>query len=244
LVMMHGISSNIQMWRENGYTEQLAGDYRLILLDARGHGASDKPHSPGEYRADLIAGDVVAVLDDLGVKKTHYLGYSMGAAIGFFCLTRYALARFDSLILGGYGPYRSRMGQERQGPSPLRRAFEVGVEKGVDAYIAERERIIGRPMPANWRARQRVNDFRALIAMIDAMVQWPSAEELLPRMTLPCLVYAGDRDNLYSGAKEGASRMPNATFVSLPGLDHQQAQERIDLVLPHIKKFLAEVSKS
>jgi pimeloyl-ACP methyl ester carboxylesterase len=53
------------------------------LPDARGHGASDKPHDPESYYSALLAADIVAVLNDVGVEQTHFVDYSMGGRIGF-----------------------------------------------------------------------------------------------------------------------------------------------------------------
>ena len=62
LVLQHGLTGYLESWRERGYTEVLGDDYRLILIDARGHGRSDKPHEPSAYVRELRAADVVSVL--------------------------------------------------------------------------------------------------------------------------------------------------------------------------------------
>jgi pimeloyl-ACP methyl ester carboxylesterase len=85
LVLQHGLTGYLESWRERGYTKVLGGDYRLILVDARGHGRSDKPHEPEAYVRELRAADVVAVLDDLGIEKTYYFGYSMAAESAALC---------------------------------------------------------------------------------------------------------------------------------------------------------------
>ena len=82
LVLQHGFTSSLQNWGAYGYVDALKGAYRLILIDARGHGDSDKPHNVDQYELSLRVGDVTSVLDDLGVGKAHYLGYSMGGRIG------------------------------------------------------------------------------------------------------------------------------------------------------------------
>ena len=60
-------------------------------------------------------------------------------------------------------------------------------------------------------------------------------------MTLPCLLYVGEADNFYPGAKEGVQSMPNARFVSFPGLNHSQTSQASHLVVPHVTQFLHEV---
>jgi len=49
LMLQHGFTSNLKSWRQFGYVDALKHHYQLILLDARGHGASDKPHDPAAF---------------------------------------------------------------------------------------------------------------------------------------------------------------------------------------------------
>lgn len=65
LVLIHGFTGSLDDWREFGYTETLKRNHQVILVDTRGHGASDKPHNPGAYETELLVGDVLAVLDQL-----------------------------------------------------------------------------------------------------------------------------------------------------------------------------------
>lgn len=57
-------------------------------------------------------------------------------------------------------------------------------------------------------------------------------------MTMPCLLYVGEADGFYAGAKECMQHLPNATFVSFPGLDHGQTSRAGHLVVPHVTEFL------
>src|SRR5215468_10685895 len=100
LMLQHGFTDSLEIWHELGYVEALKHNYRLIMVDARGHGASDKPHEPTAYAHTLLVADLIAVLDDLTVPTAHFLGYSMGGRIGF-ALAKYAAERWSSLIIGG-----------------------------------------------------------------------------------------------------------------------------------------------
>ena len=68
LVLGHGITDSSDVFYERGYVAALKPKYRLVLIDARGHGQSDKPHDPPSYTPEKFASDFVAVLDDLGMK--------------------------------------------------------------------------------------------------------------------------------------------------------------------------------
>src|SRR5262249_17474553 len=105
LVLQHGFTDSVESWYELGYVEALQNAYRLILVDARGHGASDKPHDPTAYAHKHHVEDILAVLDDLTIPTAHFLGYSMGGRIGF-ALATYAPTHFTSLLIGGANPYQ------------------------------------------------------------------------------------------------------------------------------------------
>ena len=98
LVLQHGITWNLRFWYYRGYVDALKGDYRLILIDARGHGASDKPHDPTAYNREAKVSDICAVLDALDIARSHFWGYSMGCSIGM-ALGLLRPDRFHSLTL-------------------------------------------------------------------------------------------------------------------------------------------------
>lgn len=237
LVIQHGLTSSLQNWYAYGYVEELKKDYRLILVDARGHGRSDKPHDPAAYDLELRVSDILAVMDDVGVDKAHYLGYSMGGRIGFG-LVKHALGRFHSFAIGGMGahvantdtPPESRIGVLRQ---------------GIEAYVANAEANEGfneGHMEAGRKARLLENDAEALIAATLAPMGTDGIEELLPGLNLPFLIYCGDADGFYPAAKASAEAIPGCVFVTLPGLNHGEASRSSEPVLPHLTKFLKEAA--
>ncbi len=227
VVLQHGSTSSMQAWYQNGYVEPLKSDYQLILLDARGHGDSDKPHDSASYALPLRVSDIVAVLDELGIEKAHYYGYSMGGWIGFG-MVKHVANRLRALIIGGAHPY-----------ADTAEAFHGVDGSDPDAFIAALEKFSGTPSTPESRERIRGNDLRALAA---AMHDRDSLEDVVPTMTMPCLFFVGEDDPRCPKVQECIKPMPNARFVSIPGLNHSQANMRSDLVLPHVTKFLRENS--
>lgn len=234
LVLQHGYTGSLEGWYSAGYVDALKQEHRLILVDARGHGASDKPHSPEAYDGKLMASDVVAVLDALGISKAHFWGYSMGGRIGFFLATYFA-HRFHSFVLGGISP-QFRL-EERLDAAVTVEALKSG---GVEGQIAALERRAG-PLPPEQKARMLANDTEALLAVWEAMNRTPSLQDRLPSIPVPCLLYVGEEDARFPGAKEAVASIPHATFFSLPGVNHGQGMARIDLVMPKVKEFLGKV---
>jgi len=239
LVLLHGLEGSLETFRDYGYVEALKEKYRLILIDVRGHGASDKPHDPEAYRVKTVVADVVAVLDHLKVDKAHFLGYSMGGGIGFG-IAKYAPERFYSLIIGGAHPYEATADERAELDSYIQTR-----KKGKDAVIAEYEKQLGPALTPKMRARLMASDPEAMVAFMTCEDITRSFEDVLPTMNMPCLVFAGENDvGAYSGAEKCVKSMPNVVFVSLPSLDHRGALVQSNIILPRITKFLEKVKQS
>ena len=224
LVLQHGFSWSMEGWARHGYVDALRPHHRLILVDARGHGGSDKPHEVSAYELSLHVGDIVAVLDALGVPAAHFWGYSMGGWIGFG-FAKYAPERAQGLILGGAHPY-GRSLPSRLDPSDPE-TFLKGMLSGFGLDFST--------LLADKQAEFLDNDFLALAAARGAR---PSLQDVLATMRMPCFLYCGERDGTIADTQRAAKEIPHATFVSFPHLDHPEAFYRSDIVLPPVMKFL------
>jgi pimeloyl-ACP methyl ester carboxylesterase len=108
-------------------------------------------------------------------------------------------------------------------------------------YVADGERRNG-PLPARNRARLLANDADALAAATIASGDAPSFAEALAHLSLPVLIYAGDHDQpIHDEAARAAQGKAHVTFVSLTGLNHGEVSRRSDVVLPHVRAFLAGI---
>ncbi len=228
LVLHHGTMGSGPDWVDLGYVEALRDRHTVILIDARGHGQSDKPHDGAAYDLALRAADVVAVLDDLHLQRADFLGYSMGGWIGFG-LARHFPERFNSFILGGAHPYaeNTQAIRDRMPNDPA--AFAAGIEKTYGALLT----------PAR-RARLLANDLDALRALTQDR---DDIANVLPTMTMPSLIFCGELDPRLAQARQAASGMPNAIFLGLPGCDHVGTTRRTEIIIPRIKAFLREVAE-
>lgn len=233
IVFGHGAMGNISMWSDYGYVDMLKDQYKLILVDARGHGKSDKFYTHADYDVKFRADDVVAVLDDLGIEQTHYWGYSMGGHTGFG-LAKYYPHRLYSLILGGASPY---LDWDPAQPNPFLAIMQRGVEEGAEAMIEGYSQLFGGIHPTS-AARLRTVDPRAMVAFFDFSPDEKDLEDVLPTMTMPCLLYIGDQDDP-DHVLTYAKQMPNVTTLVLPGLNHGQTSAAVDLLVPRAWEFLA-----
>lgn len=234
LLLLHGFMQTSQDWIDAGYVKELAPVRPLILVDARGHGRSDKPQAVADYPMESLVADLIPVLDTLGVPAVDFFGYSFGAWVGFG-LARYAPHRLRSLILGGMHPYV-------RDPGPLNRR--------IDRFTKTRDALAAGGhhadlIPAHVREQFADHDIEALLALTPAIRDSAGFEDgldNLQRAKVPALIYAGAEDPAWPLAKRCVAGRDNLAFLSLPGQGHMDAWNRNDIVLPHVLDFLQRVN--
>jgi len=222
IVLVHGFTASIDTnWVAPGVVAALADDFKVIALDARGHGKSDKPHDPAVY-GDRMGDDVVRLLDHLEIDKAHVVGYSMGGFITLDLLTRHP-DRFLSATLGGAGWMPPG---EQAGVPGLAESLESG--KGI-APLLEALTPPGQPKPAPEQMamiNQMVmasNDPLALAAVIRSMGELQTLEVDVKSIAVPLLAVVGEIDPLRAGVEALDALLPATEVVVLLGKDHMTA---------------------
>jgi pimeloyl-ACP methyl ester carboxylesterase len=183
----------------------------VIAPDARGHGASEKPHDPARYGEDRMAKDLGMLLDTLGTAEVDLVGYSMGAIVALI----YASGgeRVRRLIVGGVGSGVIECG------GVDRRA--VSNESIIEALGAEDPASLTSPEASAFRglADALGADREALIAQASSIYRGDIA---LGSISAPTLVLAGDEDPLAVRPEVLADAIGDATLRIVSG-DHIQA---------------------
>lgn len=207
IVLVHGFAaSRTSNWRDQHWYDHLQADgRRVIALDNRGHGESGTPQDSEAYRLETMAGDVIAVLDHLGVERADLLGYSMGGRIGTSLLATHG-DRFNAAVLAGVGE-RAFEGAEREA---IAEALLADAVEDVDDAVARRFRRF---------ADSTGNDRRALAACIRGHAT-AIATDSVTGVTLPILVVAGSADDIAEEPAGLAGAFPNATVEIIEGEDH------------------------
>ncbi len=218
LVLQHGTGGSLERWRTRGYVDRLRDRFRLLLIDSRGHGESDKPLEQEAYELRNRVLDIGAVMTAEDEQTAHFFGYSMGGWIGYGAAI-YMPQRFRSLVIGGFGPV----------PDPY---FGRSTEQLVEAS-AERAAAQGTPLSESERA------VRTLVFAETA--RFGGAVQALKTTRLPVLLFAGDEDPRYESIRDAEALSEHATFFSLPGKDHGGAFEAVDDVAPRVIEFLEGV---
>jgi pimeloyl-ACP methyl ester carboxylesterase len=225
IVAVHGFASDYRLnWVGTRWQETLTGEgFRVIGLDCRGHGHSDKPHDMDAYSIEVMAADVVRLLDHADVEVADYLGYSMGARIGLDIVIDNP-ARIRRAVLGG-----------------------IGTAGAIDSSDAIAEALLGGeptddPIAQTFykfASARPTNDLRALAACIRGLR--PNADPArLATITTPILVVVGDRDDIARGAPELVELIPTARLVTIAGRDHLGAVSARDFKTAAVEFLTAE----
>ncbi len=211
VLLIHGFASNHRVnWIDTGWVKFLTDNgFRVIALDNRGHGQSQKLYELADYGAPLMAEDARRLLDHLGIKRADVMGYSMGARITAFL----ALAhpdRMRSAIFGGLG---INMVRGMAGTGPIAHALEADSIDQVTNPTARTFRAF---------AEQTGSDLKALAACIRS-ARDPITAEALGGLKCPVLVAVGTEDVVGGSAAGLAELIPGGQALDLPGRDHMKA---------------------
>lgn len=227
LVLQHGFSDSLESWYESGYVGALADRYQVILIDARGHGESGKPHDSQAYSSVQMVRDVTAVLDAESVDKTHFFGYSMGGHIARD-MAKYSPDRLLSLVIGAAATSIS---------AESKTAFPAVLEKGIDEFVKVWEQQS--ELSDALRGRLLTNDTQALIAFMTRTEDEDVTVEALRTLGSPYLLVAGDQDPAYPRILDFAGRLRANALVTIKGTNHLETFMRSDLLLPHLLPFFS-----
>lgn len=208
LIAVHGFASDYRLnWVGSRWQETLTNaGFQVIGLDCRGHGMSDKPHDEAAYSVEIMAGDVVRLLDHLDVRPAAYIGYSMGSRIGLEVAIRFP-EHLTRAVFGGLGAAGAIDSSEK-----IAQAFLSG--EPTDDPTARTFYRFASARPTN--------DLKALAACIKGLKPNASPPRL-SAITTPVLIVVGDHDEIARGAPELVEMIPSARLVTIAGRDHMSA---------------------
>ncbi|MEM9056389.1 MAG: alpha/beta hydrolase [Pseudomonadota bacterium] len=238
LVILHGLGSSSEDWREP--CARFTGRYRVVVPDLRGFGLSDRP--PGPYSVAQFAGDVRALLAQLGIDRCHLLGFSMGGAVAFQLALDDPSTVRSLLIVNSLPSFEADTWRKRfMVASRVAMARLVSMERLVRILAT---RMLPEPHQAELRevliARHRSNDKASYLAAIRALVGW-TVRPRLGELTLPALIVASDDD--YTDVEEkraAAAAMPNARLAVIANSRHVPYADQPEAFSRVVLDFLAE----
>ena len=245
VLLIHG-------WGACVYTYRFAFDAlaragrRVLGFDLRGHGLSDKPIGPDQYRTGILLDDIRALLDTLGVRRADVVGHSLGGALAL----RFTLlhpSRVRRLVLSApvglaSVPLRAiarlltpRFTEHFAARLPPRWATALLLR----AAYGDPARVTDRNVDEYWAPSQFKEYYHAVRSLLDRFAWEPLEPRELAKISQRTLVILGTADRLIHGADRAAAVMPNASVVSIGGAGHLGVEERPDEFNAALVRFLA-----
>lgn len=213
VVMLHGSTVSFERnYATNGWIECLNDrGLQVIGLDFRGHGSSDKPHDVGAYGTGPLAGDVLALVDYLGVARASLVGYSIGSAIALHLLHSLP-GRFgrSALVAAGDGLI---------GTSP--RTFAAVLPLLVtamrrDSYPSD----LPAHVAAYWTFVDETGGDRHAAAAAASASYPPIPTATAAAIETPVLIVSGERDPVLGQGRKLAQALGNGRYLEIAGADH------------------------
>ena len=218
LLFIHGLGASTRDWEYQ--IPYFKDNWRIITMDLRGHGKSDKPDMP--YSVSLFTADIVQALQQLNIKPVHVVGHSLGGMVAFqlaldfpnlvkslIIINSAPAVEFPSLILKLHF-YMRRINVKLFGMKKLSKSLaQIVLPKPEQAQL--REIFIQR-----WEE----NDPAAYRNALKAFIGW-NVKSRISTLQCPTLIVTGDRDYTPVPYKQQyTSLIPNARLVVIPDSGH------------------------
>jgi pimeloyl-ACP methyl ester carboxylesterase len=213
VVMLHGAAVSFAgNFGACGWVEPLtARGLQVIGLDFRGHGGSDKPDDPALHGIDVYTGDVIALLDHLGIERASIVGYSIGSTIALHLLHTHK-DRFTSSALVATGD--GIIGHPpRSFPEILPPIVEI-------LHRPEIPDDIPPEVAFYYNFAESVGGGRAGVAAALSGAYPPCTPEEVATIEIPVLVVSGDQDIVLGMGPGVAEAIPKSRYVEIAGADH------------------------
>jgi 3-oxoadipate enol-lactonase len=236
LTFSHSLACSLRMW--DGQIEAFKDRFRILAYDTRGHGASDAPQGP--YTLDMLAEDLRQLLEHLKIKKTNFVGLSMGGMIGQ-TLALKSPELFDRVVLADTGhaqtPETIKQWEER---------VQTAQAKGMEPLV---EGTLGRWFTEDFRKKQKpVVDTIAKLIKSTPVPGYVGCCQAIARLSTtarlkeikqPVLAIAGEQDAAAPGTRYIGENVPGAKLVMIAQAAHIANIEQAEAFNRALREFLS-----
>jgi pimeloyl-ACP methyl ester carboxylesterase len=225
VILQHGLLGSAASWVQLKYVDALKDRFRVACVDSLGHGLSAKPSDPSLYKRKQRAGDIIAVMDALGAKKAHLVGYSMGGWISTGVAQHYP-ERLASLTVGGWDVQGGVATAMAGAPSSFDQVIE-NTRKNAPALVA-------------WVTPEAMPGLRACWTELSDL---EGAGDALKNVPCPVMLWNGREDPPHDPMRAFA-KANDFEFLSTPG-DHLGARfQHAAEAVKGIRAFLENVEST
>ena len=213
VILVHGITVSFKDNFSNfGWVENLTDNgMKVVGLDLRGHGLSDKPLSTNDYGTHNLASDILAVMDELKLNKVAIVGYSLGSALTLHLIHTYP-ERFSRAVL-------IATGDSLIGLNPA--AF---AQTSSNLYSAISSDTFPHELPEHisvyWKfVNESGANREALLALLKGKTLYLSIDEISNIQT-PTMVISGGNDLVLGQGVILAEKLAESIYLEFEEADH------------------------
>ena len=225
VVLVHGFANTADIWWANGIAQDLSRNYRVIAFDMRGHGKSDKPHDAARYGREMGL-DVVRLLDHLGIRRAHIVGYSMGGHIVSQLLTLRPERFLSATLVAGSGRFGWDTAQARDAEQDASEMERGCISRSLMARLAP----AGVALPAADSLEvlsancRRSQDPLALAAVTRSRKDHVITPAAAAAVAVPTLAIVGTDDPMKAGLDALVRLRPSVRLIVVDGATHDGAR--------------------
>jgi len=219
VVLSHSLACSLVMW--NPQMDDLSPHFRGLRYDMRGHGDSDVP--PGPYTLELLAEDVIGLLDALDIDRVHFVGLSVGGMIGQSLALNHA-KRLGSLALCDTAltiPQEAQPIWQERIERTRAKGMESQVNETMERWFTPAFLKQNPPMVGLIRKQILATPVAGYLGCAEAIRKLNYLNRL-PEIKLPTLIMVGEDDpgTPVSASQAIHERIPNSKLVILPSCRH------------------------
>ena len=206
VVLVHGFAQTHVAWLETPLYADLVQDHKVIAVDLRGHGDSDKPHEPSAYGPHLKA-DLVNLLDHLGIDKAHLIGFSLGASV------------VGDVVVSS---------PERVQTATMGSGYFTSWDEAEEEFAHQIENRGQGGQRNPWEPENQ--DYRALAALVRGARYSVVSPEQIASITTPTLMVFGsvETDNMTALHRDRLDSLPDSiALLIIQGADHDSSDAAI-----------------
>lgn len=218
VILLHGLLMSGDTWNESGLIQKLSKKFRVAYPDLLGHGLSDKPSECENYTINQQADLIINLIDSLGYKKAHIVGYSSGAWLAIGIAQLYP-DRLGSLVVGGWDSVNGLP----EGPGG-KLTFDIFM-----AFAQESAPLLASSINSKSKA--------GLCCFFNTLRDHHSMSDVISELTIPVIFWAGVKDPYYIPMRDLANKY-GLCFIGGTG-DHISEMLKPDnSVIEEINEFL------
>ncbi len=222
---------DLNCWETAGYLQELTQDFRVILVDPLGQGRSDTPHEASFYTPEARCLHLETILQELGLDNLHFLGFGVGAQVGF-CWAARQPYRLRSVATFGAHPYAWE-------PEEIAASDAQQTQLAQAGWAALAADIKQWRLTEEQTAQLHERDTEKVRLALRAAQTWEGVKQELPEgPSAPGMLFTSTKEAIFLRVREAARSQSYWRYHIFPELEYEAGLLRAESFLPVYLDFV------